>query len=63
MKYIKLIKKSNLHKTIETGACGECQTSCQSACKTSMTVGNQVCLQTKIKQYGDPARVFFLQED
>lgn len=25
--------------------CGECPTSCQSACKTSCTVGNQVCLQ------------------
>ncbi|MCL5982195.1 MAG: six-cysteine ranthipeptide SCIFF [Firmicutes bacterium] len=24
--------------------CGECPTSCQSACKTSCTVGNQVCL-------------------
>jgi predicted ribosomally synthesized six-cysteine peptide SCIFF len=23
--------------------CGECPTSCQSACKTSCTVGNQVC--------------------
>ncbi len=24
--------------------CGECPTSCQSACKTSCTVGNQVCI-------------------
>jgi predicted ribosomally synthesized six-cysteine peptide SCIFF len=24
--------------------CGECPASCQSACKTSCTVGNQVCL-------------------
>lgn len=23
--------------------CGECKTSCQSACKTSCTVGNQHC--------------------
>ncbi|HCJ91473.1 MAG TPA: six-cysteine peptide SCIFF, partial [Acidaminococcaceae bacterium] len=23
--------------------CGECPASCQSACKTSCTVGNQVC--------------------
>ena len=23
--------------------CGECQASCQSACKTSSTVGNQDC--------------------
>jgi predicted ribosomally synthesized six-cysteine peptide SCIFF len=29
--------------TVYTG-CGECPASCQSACKTSCTVGNQVCL-------------------
>lgn len=27
--------------------CGECPTSCQSACKTSCTVGNQVCEKEK----------------
>jgi predicted ribosomally synthesized six-cysteine peptide SCIFF len=28
----------------KSGACGQCATSCQSACKTSCTVGNQVCV-------------------
>ena len=45
MKHITILSKNSLQDTIKTGACGECQTSCQSACKTSMTVGNQVCLQ------------------
>jgi predicted ribosomally synthesized six-cysteine peptide SCIFF len=30
--------------------CGECPTSCQSACKTSCTVGNQVCLREDNKK-------------
>lgn len=29
--------------------CGECPTSCQSACKTSCTVGNQICLKEEKK--------------
>jgi predicted ribosomally synthesized six-cysteine peptide SCIFF len=33
----------------ETG-CGECPTSCQSACKTSCTVGNQVCIRESEKK-------------
>ncbi|MBS4023420.1 MAG: six-cysteine ranthipeptide SCIFF [Dethiobacter sp.] len=33
----------------ETG-CGECPTSCQSACKTSCTVGNQVCIRGEEKK-------------
>ncbi|UQT40746.1 six-cysteine ranthipeptide SCIFF [Acidaminococcus intestini] len=28
---------------MRSGGCGECPASCQSACKTSCTVGNQVC--------------------
>lgn len=28
----------------EYQGCGECATSCQSACKTSCTVGNQKCV-------------------
>lgn len=34
-------------KESKTGACGLCATSCQSACKTSCTVGNQVCIVKK----------------
>jgi predicted ribosomally synthesized six-cysteine peptide SCIFF len=49
MKHIRIISKNALQDTIHTGACGECQTSCQSACKTSMTVGNQVCLKSERK--------------
>ena len=43
MKHIKTVNKPYLQATIKTGGCGECQASCQSACKTSRTVGNQVC--------------------
>ncbi|KUO50324.1 MAG: six-cysteine peptide SCIFF [Desulfitibacter sp. BRH_c19] len=43
LKHIKTILKSQLQKTQETGGCGKCQVSCQSACKTSCTVGNQIC--------------------
>jgi predicted ribosomally synthesized six-cysteine peptide SCIFF len=32
------------HAFGEDIGCGECPTSCQSACKTSCTVGNQVCI-------------------
>ncbi len=41
--HIKTINKRNLTQTIKTGGCGECVTSCQSACKTSCTVSNQAC--------------------
>ena len=30
-------------KKVSDLGCGECQASCQSACKTSSTVGNQDC--------------------
>lgn len=43
MKHIKTVNKAMLNKTLRTGGCGECPASCQSACKTSCTVGNQVC--------------------
>ncbi len=36
--YKGIIKKNNQ-------GCGKCATSCQSACKTSCTVGNQQCEQ------------------
>ena len=42
-KRIKTVNKEMLRKTLRTGGCGECPASCQSACKTSCTVGNQVC--------------------
>ena len=35
MKRIKTIETRDLKKSVKTGGCGECQTSCQSACKTS----------------------------
>lgn len=43
MKRILTIETRNLEKSAKVGGCGECQTSCQSACKTSATVGNQEC--------------------
>jgi predicted ribosomally synthesized six-cysteine peptide SCIFF len=42
-KHIKTVNKAMINKTLRTGGCGECPASCQSACKTSCTVGNQVC--------------------
>lgn len=43
MKHIKTVASKILVKTHATG-CGECIASCQSACKTSCTVGNQSCV-------------------
>ena len=43
MKHVKTIAGANLLKTVGKGGCGECQTSCQSARKTSCTVANQKC--------------------
>ena len=43
MERIKTIATRDLTKSVKTGGCGECPASCQSACKTSCTVGNQVC--------------------
>ena len=43
MEHIKTLNTKNLQNTVEKGGCGECQTSCQYACKTSCTVGNQSC--------------------
>lgn len=42
MKHIKTITKTTLKDTKNKG-CGECQTSCQSASKTSCAVINQPC--------------------
>ncbi|HBL36059.1 MAG TPA: six-cysteine peptide SCIFF [Firmicutes bacterium] len=43
MKHIKPVVLSKLQSTVKKGGCGRCANSCQSACKTSCTVGNQVC--------------------
>lgn len=42
-KHIKTLSGRTLQETVRKGGCGECRTSCQSACKTSCTVGNQAC--------------------
>lgn len=43
MEKIKTLNTRNLVDSIEDGGCGECQTSCQSASKTSCGVANQAC--------------------
>ena len=45
MKHIKTLNTQTLNNTVKKGGCG--QTSCQSACKTSCTVGNQTCEHSK----------------
>ncbi len=48
-KHIKTIGGRALRDTVHNGGCRECRTSCQSACKTSCTVGNQACANKKNK--------------
>ena len=43
MKHIQTIETRNLCPSAKNGGCGECQTSCQSACKTSSGIANQKC--------------------
>lgn len=43
MSRIKTLVTRKLDKSLKTGACGQCQTSCQSASKTSCSVANQQC--------------------
>ncbi|MDR0813609.1 MAG: six-cysteine ranthipeptide SCIFF [Oscillospiraceae bacterium] len=43
MKHIKTVKTRDLCASKTAGGCGECQTSCQSACKTSSGVANTPC--------------------
>jgi predicted ribosomally synthesized six-cysteine peptide SCIFF len=45
MTRIKTVSTRNLAKSAKKGGCGECQTSCQSASKTSCSVANQHCEQ------------------
>ena len=47
MKHIKTLTTRNLKESMKKGGCGEGPTSCQSACKTSCTVGNQSCEKAK----------------
>ena len=49
MTRIVTIETRNLDKSAKEGGCGECQTSCQSASKTSCSVANQHCEQRKDK--------------
>ncbi len=39
MERIKTIATRDLTKSVKTGGCGECQTSCQSACKDLLRRG------------------------
>ncbi|HEX3010561.1 MAG TPA: six-cysteine ranthipeptide SCIFF [Syntrophomonadaceae bacterium] len=43
MKHVKTVIRPSLKRDKDQINCRECATSCQSACKTSCTVGNQVC--------------------
>lgn len=47
MKRIKTLNSASLKNSACKGGCGECQTSCQSASKTSCSVANQKCEQLK----------------
>ena len=49
MKRIKTITTRDMTESKANGGCGECQTSCQSASKTSCSVANQHCEQRKEK--------------
>ena len=41
MKHINTIKTRDLCESAKNGGCGECQTSCQSACKTNKLYGSK----------------------
>ena len=43
MKHINTIETRDLCESAKKGGCGECQTSCLSACKTSCGIANQAC--------------------
>jgi predicted ribosomally synthesized six-cysteine peptide SCIFF len=47
MKRIQTLETKDLEKSAKKGGCGECQTSCQSASKTSCSIVNQQCEQCK----------------
>ncbi|WP_277997689.1 six-cysteine ranthipeptide SCIFF [Thermanaeromonas sp. C210] len=41
--HIITVSQPRLQETLQRGGCGYCRVSCQSACKTSITVSNQAC--------------------
>ncbi|HBT47920.1 MAG TPA: six-cysteine peptide SCIFF [Peptococcaceae bacterium] len=41
--HIITVTRPRLQETLHRGGCGSCRVSCQSACKTSITVSNQAC--------------------
>lgn len=41
--HILTVIKPKLQETLVRGGCGSCHVSCQSACKTSITVSHQPC--------------------
>ena len=47
MKHINTVDTRNLCESAKNGGCGECQTSCQSACKTRRGIANQACENNK----------------
>ena len=47
MKHIQTLETRNLCESAKNGGCGECQTSCQYACKTSCGIANQQCENTE----------------
>jgi predicted ribosomally synthesized six-cysteine peptide SCIFF len=49
MRRIKTVVTRDLRRSAKNGGCGECRTSCQSACKTSNGVANQKCESPKAK--------------
>ncbi|MDR2526112.1 MAG: six-cysteine ranthipeptide SCIFF [Oscillospiraceae bacterium] len=49
MRRIQTLETRDLAQSCESGGCGECATSCQSACKTSCGVANQPCENEAVK--------------
>ena len=49
MKHIRIINRGTV-LCKEGEGCRECPTSCQSACKTSCTVGSQICRREEQKK-------------
>ncbi|MGI6452734.1 MAG: six-cysteine ranthipeptide SCIFF [Syntrophomonadaceae bacterium] len=46
-KHIRMVVSPSLKRNSDKMNCRECATSCQSACKTSCTVGNHLCRNDK----------------
>ena len=47
MEHIQTLETRNLCASAKDGGCGECQTSCPSACTTSCGIANQQCESNK----------------